>query len=360
MNFKKSIVPAALAVSIISSGVIVSNSALNVEAASNQQVSEEKKQQEARITNINVVNTMTLQITFNKPLAAEDVDPNNLENIKKQFEFNHDLSIVNVPRLKTGAKSTYIVPVTFQKDDARYKLSYKGQRVKTFEGTDEKIEIRNTKQVTNDTFELESFLEDGVVDYANVIEAYKAGRGDLAFELDRKNRDKDGKRYDIISSLRDRYVTVTGSNGDQFTANYVPFTQAADGRQAPKFRLPEGQTLKQGVTYKVTSKWADIDNRWFTAENIAPLKLQSAQAIDNKSFQITLDKDPRTELFAGRGVELQGEDGSTVKAQYRFSSRKGAVGIFDVQNAVLKSGVKYKVVPLNNWATAENVSFTAK
>ncbi|MEH6943000.1 hypothetical protein [Bacillus sp. JJ722] len=360
MTLTKRIVPVALAVSVISTGFMAYNQPLNVEASSNHVVKKEQEQQEAKITNIKALNTMTLQITFNQPLAAKDVDPNNLENIKKDFNFNGDLEIVNVPRLMTGAKSTYIVPVTIQEDDFMYTLNYKGQRVKYFEGTDEKLQIRNTQQVTNDTFELESFLEDGVVDYANVIEAYRNGRGDLAFALDKHNRDKDGKRYDIISSLRDRSVTVTGSNGDKFVANYVPFTQAADGRQAPKFRLPAGQTLKPGVTYKISSTWADIDHKTFVAKYVAPLTIQSAEAIDNKSIQIKLDKDPKMELFAGRSVQLRGNDGSNLQAQYRFSSRKGVVGVFDVTNGTLKSGVKYNVVPVNNWAKTSSVSFTAK
>lgn len=360
MNFKKRIIPAVLAVSVLSSGVVTVHPTVNVEAASKHITAQEKKQQEARINKINVLNTMTLQITFNKPLAAEDIDPNNLENIKKQFKFNHGMSIVNVPRLKTGAKRTYIVPVTIQKDDVKYRLSYKGQRVKSFEGTDQKIDFRKTQQVTNDTFEIESFLEDGVTDYANIIEAYRAGRGDLAFELNNRNRDENGKHFDIISSLRDRVVTITGNNGEQFVANYVPFTQATDGRQAPKFRLPLGQTLKPGVTYKVTSKWADIGNRTFTVQYIVPLTLQSAEAIDNKTFQIVLDKDPGMELFAGRSVQLKGEDGSILQAQYRNSSRKGAVGIFDMTNSTLKPNIKYTVVPLNNWATADSVSLIGK
>ena len=113
----------------------------------------------------------------------------------------------------TGAKSTYIVPTTFQEDDFIYTLSYKEQRNKVFEGTDEKVYVRNVEQVTNDTFTLESFQEDGVVDYANIIEAYRAGRGDLAFSLDGHNRDASGKRFDVISSLRDRFVTVRTSEG---------------------------------------------------------------------------------------------------------------------------------------------------
>lgn len=231
MKLRKRIVPAALALSVLSAGLVTIGEPLNADAASNKAVAE--NEQVVKITNIKPLNTMTLQITFNQPLAAADVDLNNLDAIKKHFTFNGDLEIVNVPRLMTGAKSTYIVPTTFQEDDFIYTLSYKEQRNKVFEGTDEKVYVRNVEQVTNDTFTLESFQEDGVVDYANIIEAYRAGRGDLAFSLDGHNRDASGKRFDVISSLRDRFVTVRTSEGEEFVANYVPFTQAADGRQAP-------------------------------------------------------------------------------------------------------------------------------
>ncbi|WP_193767051.1 hypothetical protein [Lysinibacillus parviboronicapiens] len=36
-------------------------------------------------------------------------------------------------------------------------------------------------------------------------------------------------------------------------------------------------------------------------------------AIDDKSLQVTLDKDPGMELFAGRNVALQAEDGKVSK-----------------------------------------------
>lgn len=361
MNIKKRIVPVVLAVSVISSGVALYQPTTVAEAARNQAVMQEKQQQEAKVTNINVLNTMTLQITFNKPLATEDIDPNNLETIKKDFNLSNGLSIVNVPRLKTGAKSTYIVPVTIQEDDVLYTVSYKGQRIKSFKGTDEKIEIRQTEQVSNDTFELESFLEDGVTDYGNIIAAYRASRGDLAFQLNHRSKDGEGEHFEVISSLRDRAVTIKGSNGEQFVAKYVPFTQATDGRQAPKFRLPEGKTLKPGVTYSVSSQWAELKNDTFTARYIAPLNIQSAEAIDNRSIKISLDKNPKNELFAGRTVQLRSNDGSVVQAQYRFSSRSGEVGIFDVtNNDTLKSGATYTVVPTNNWATAHKVTFTIR
>ena len=361
MKLRKRIVPAALALSVLSAGLVTFGEPLNADAASNKAVAAAENEQVAKITNIKPLNTMTLQITFNQPLAAADVDLNNLDAIKKHFIFNGDLEIVNVPRLMTGSKSTYIVPVTFQEDDFIYTLSYKEQRNKVFEGTDEKVFVRNVEQVTNDTFTLEAFQEDGVVDYANIIEAYRAGRGNLAFSLDRQNRDASGKRFDIISSLRDRYVTVKTSEGEEFVANYVPFTQAADGRQASQFRLPAGQTLKPGVTYRVYSQWAEIDVKSFVAKEIAPFVLQSAKAIDDKSFELQLTNDPQSDLLAGRSVELKGNDGSTLQAQYRYSSRKGAVGIFDLANGgTLKANVSYTVVPLNNWATATNVVLQGK
>jgi len=361
MKLRKRIVPTALALSVLSAGLVTFNEPLTVEAAGNHAVAGAKNEQVAKITNIKSLNTMTLQITFNQPLAAEDVDPNNLEAIKKQFIFNGDLEIVNVPRLMTGSKSKYIVPVTFQEDDYIYKLSYKEQRNKIFEGTDEKVFVRNVAQVTNDTFILESFQEDGVVDYANIIEAYRAGRGNLAFSLDRHNRDASGKRFDIISSLRDRYVTVKSSEGEEFVANYVPFTQAADGKQAPQFRLPEGKKLKPGVTYRINSEWAEIDEKSLLAKEMVPFTIQSAKAVDNKSFELQLTNDPQSDLFAGRSVELRGNDGSSLQAQYRYSSRKGAVGIFDIVNGgTFKANVNYTVVPLNNWATATNIVLKAK
>ncbi|WP_342546362.1 hypothetical protein [Lysinibacillus sp. FSL K6-4013] len=361
MKLRKRIVPAALALSVLSAGLVTIGEPLNADAASNKAVAVAENEQVAKITNIKPLNTMTLQITFNQPLAAADVDLNHLDAIKKHFTFNGDLEIVNVPRLMTDAKSTYIVPTTFQEDDFIYTLSYKEQRNKVFEGTDEKVYVRNVEQVTNDTFTLESFQEDGVVDYANIIEAYRAGRGDLAFSLDGHNRDASGKRFDVISSLRDRFVTVRTSEGEEFVANYVPFTQAADGRQAPQFRLPAGKLLKPGVTYRVYAQWAEIDVKSFVAKEIAPFTLQSAKAMDEKSFELQLRNDPQSDLLAGRSVALKGNDGSTLQAQYRYSSRKGAVGIFDLTNGgTLKANVSYTVIPLNNWATATNVVLQGK
>ncbi|MDZ5605549.1 hypothetical protein U2I54_00085 [Bacillus pseudomycoides] len=365
MRKMKFLVPAMIGFTVMVTGCAQGETKAETKAEAKQETKQEakkeKKQQEAQITKLQPLNATTLQLTFSKPLSEEEVKLENLEAIKKNFAFDNGLEIVNVPRLKTGATSTYIVPVTVQKLGTKYKLSYKGGKKEKFEESTEKINVRQAKQVTNDTFEIESFLEDGVTDYANIIEAYKAGRGDQAFQLDEENKDKEGKQYQIISSLRDRKVMITSSSGEEIVAGYVPFTQAADGRQAPKFRLPAGQTLQPGMTYTITSDWATVKNPMFTAETIAPLVIQSVEAIDNKSIQIALENDPNMELFAGRKVELQSEDGNKLEAQYRFSSRKGAVGIFDLQNgAMLQSGKKYTVVPMNEWATANQVTFVAK
>ncbi|MBC1500898.1 LPXTG cell wall anchor domain-containing protein [Listeria weihenstephanensis] len=305
---------------------------------------------------IESLNAMTLQIIFPEALPADEVADSNLDAIKKNFVFSDGLSIVNVPRLKSGSKSTYIVPVTIQEPGKTYTLSYKGTPVETFVGSDAKINIRNTAQVTNDTFELESFQADGVVDYANIIAAYAGGRGDQAFVIDDANRDVAGKQYQVISSLRDRSVTITGDNGEVFTANYVPFTQASDRRQAPKFRLAAGEKLTPGVTYTVSSNWTNVQNASFVAKEIAPLVIADVAGIDAKSFELTLDKDPEMDLLAGRQVELRGADGTTLIAQYRYSSRQGMTGIFDLMDGELKEDIVYTIVPLNNWATATNVT----
>ncbi|KGL38792.1 hypothetical protein BMT55_07330 [Listeria newyorkensis] len=305
---------------------------------------------------IESLNAMTLQIIFPEALSANEVADSNLDAIKKNFVFSDGLSIVNVPRLKSGSKSTYIVPVTVQEPGKTYTLSYKGTPVETFVGSSAKINMRDSAQVTNDTFEIESFQADGVVDYANIIAAYAGGRGDQAFVIDDDNRDASGKQFQVISSLRDRSVTLTGTNGDVYTANYVPFTQASDRRQAPKFRLPVGEKLTPGVTYTITSDWADVANASFTAKEIAPLVIAKAEAIDTKSFELTLAKDPGMDLLAGRQVELKSADGTTLVAQYRYSSRQGTTGIFDLVSGELAKDTVYTITPLNDWATATNVT----
>jgi hypothetical protein len=364
MNMKKKakiLSPVLLGLTLVVTGCTTGNTSENKTEPKQEQTQEQKATQNAvQMKELQPLNAMTLQVTFAEGLPKEDVDAKNLDAIKKHFVFDNGMSIVNVPQLKTGSTNTYIVPVTIQKPGTTYTLSYKGGEKQTFKASEEKINVRQTKQVTNDTFEIESSREDGVTDYANIIEAYKAGRGNQGFQLNDENKDANGKQYQVISSLRDREVTLTSDKGETIKAKYVPFTQASDRRQAPKFRLAAGTVLTHGAKYTVSSDWATLKNPTFTASAIAPLTIKSAEAIDGKSFQVTLDKDPGMELFAGRSVELQAEDGSKVQAQYRFSSRKGAVGIFDVKDATLKAGAKYKVVPANNWATAENVTLAAK
>ncbi|EON72128.1 hypothetical protein [Lysinibacillus sphaericus] len=361
MNKKlKMMTPILLGATLMLTGCNFLNKQAEPKQAQQEQETSQQAKEVAQIMQIQALNAMTLQVTFSEALTEEAVKVENLDAIKKDYTFNHNLSIVNVPRLKIGSQSTYIVPVTVQQSDTTYTLSYKGGEAQIFEGSDEKINVSQTKQVTNDTFEIESFKEQGVTDYANIIEAYREARGDQSFQVNDENKDESGKQYQVISSLRDRVVTLTADDGEEMQASYVLFTQAADGRQAPKFRLPEGRTLRPGVQYTVTSDWATVANPTFTATEIAPLTIKAVEPIDDKSFQVTLDKDPGMELFAGRSVELQGEDGKKIQAKYRYSSRKGAVGIFDVKEGTLKSGGTYRVEPLNNWATAANLTLKAK
>ncbi|MFJ7920935.1 hypothetical protein ACIQ6U_14370 [Lysinibacillus fusiformis] len=98
MKLRKRIVPAALALSVLSAGLVTFSEPLNADAAGQTVVAAAINEQEARITKVKPLNTMTLQVTFTQPLAAADIDPNNLEAIKKDFNFNGNLEIVNVPR----------------------------------------------------------------------------------------------------------------------------------------------------------------------------------------------------------------------------------------------------------------------
>lgn len=300
------IAPILLGVTLTLTGCNLFNKQAEPELVQTLHETQKEGQSAPQITALQPLNVMTLQVTFSEPLPEEDTVIENLDAIKSNFNFDNNLSIVNIPRLKIGAKSTYLVPVTIQNPGTTYSLSYKGGEKQTFKGSDEKINASQTKQVTNDTFEIESFKKEGVTDYSNIIEAYKAARGDLSFQVNDENKDEKGKQYQIISSLRDRVVTLTANNGEEMKANYVLFTQAADGRQAPKFRLPEGQTLKPGMKYIVTSDWATIKNPTFVATQIPPLTIKSVEPIDSKSFQITLDKDPGMELFGRTKCTITG------------------------------------------------------
>jgi len=311
----------------------------------------------AEVTSVKALNPVTLEVTFSAPLTAADV---NLDQAKKNFTFDNDMALLNVPQLKNGAVSTYIVPVTVQAPGKTYTMSYKGKTAGTFEAVTNKIPTGTTRQVTSDTFEIETLLKDGTADYGYVVEAYYGSRNGQELTLDENNR-ANGKTYAIISSLRDKSVTITPEGGQPIEAKYVPFTQATDGRQAPKYRLPAGETLKPGVTYTVSSDWSTIAEPTFKAESAAPLVIQSATAINETSVEIVLNADPRDELFALRSVTLTAEDGTAVTAMYKFQSRKGAAGTFDLTNgAKLAPNTTYKVTASGDWASADQVTVTTK
>ncbi|NQX69449.1 S-layer homology domain-containing protein [Paenibacillus alba] len=301
-----------------------------------------------QVTKLQALNAITLQVTFSAPIPTTELE---LEPASKNFVFDNGLAISNVPRLKTGSTSTYLIPVPTQKAGTTYSLTYKGQPAGTFTASTEKIALKSTDQVTNDVFEVESHLADGVADYGYVIAAYSKSRPG-AFIVDETNK-YNGTTYQILSSMRTRQVQITPQGGVPMTANYLLFTQATDGRQAPKFILPDGATFKPGVTYTVSADWATIANPTFTAKEIAPLAIQSAAAVDAKTVAVTLSEDPKDEIFVSRRVSLTAADGTVLTAEYTLTSRKGAVGTFALlNNAQLVPGTAYTVAPVGNWATA--------
>ncbi|WP_169086541.1 S-layer homology domain-containing protein [Paenibacillus sp. PL91] len=314
-----------------------------------------KPSADAKVVQVKSLNTITLEVTFSQPLTAEDAS---LDQAQKNFSFNGGLSLLNVPQLKTGSISTYIVPTTPQKAGTAYELTYKGEAAATVAGSGEKIEMSSVGQVSFDTFEVVSELSKGITDYGNVISAYSAGRAATAFILD-ENNSYNGKTYEIISSMRSKQVTITPEGGEPMVATYVLFTQATDGRQAPKFRLPAGEVLKPGVKYTVTSEWGNIASSSFVAKEMAPLEMESAKALNETSLELTLKADPKDELFAVRSIELTAADGSKLTATYKLTSRKGATAIFDLANgSKLAAGMTYKITAVSPWAVGDDITVT--
>lgn len=308
---------------------------------------------QARIESIKQLNNMTLVIIFDKPLTAEDEV---FAKSRTDFAFSGGLTLTNMPRLKTGSVATYIVPTSVQQAGEAYSLTYKGQDAGSFKGSDVKVNMTQVRQVTNDTFEIEALKEKGVVDYGYIISAYSAGRGANAFILNDQEQ-ADGKTYQIISSMQARQVTITPENGEPIIAKYVPFTQSTDGRQEPKFRLPEGQILKPGVTYTVTSEWANIEHASFAAKSFGSLVVESARVASDSAIEVTLAQDPGDELFSGRSVSLTAPDGHVLTATYKYSSRKGATGVFELANGEkLISGTIYTLNPVGDWSVASSVT----
>jgi hypothetical protein len=313
--------------------------------------------EQAKITSVRALNAITLIVTFDKPLTATDEV---FAKAKEDFGFNNGLALTNMPRLKTGSATTYIVPTSVQQAGTTYNLTYKGQNAGSFVGSRTKLDMTTANQVTNDTFEVEALQANGVVDYGYIISAYSGGRGANAFVLN-DSEQANGTTYQIIPSMQARQVTITPEGGQPTIAKYVPFTQSTDGKQEAKYRLPEGQTLTPGVRYTVTSDWAKIANPSFVAKEFAPLQVTGAEAVSETSINVSLSQDPGDELFSGRNVELTAPNGDKLVASYKYSSRKGAVGVFDLtQNKKLSVGITYSVTPVGPWATSSAVTLTMK
>jgi len=307
----------------------------------------------AKIVSIKALNKITLEVTFDAPLTLED---ESTVAANENFAFDKGLKLVNQPRLKTGAIATYIVPVQTMAPGTTYTTNYKGLNTHSVEASAEMISLKGVRQVTSDTFEVDSFREDGVIDYGYVISAYSAGRGANAAVLDENNR-YNGQEMQLISSLATRQATLTPEGGEPITVNYVGYTQSTDGKQEPKFRLPAGEVLQPGVTYTVTSDWFELENNTFIAQAIDPLTIQSVTKVDSATLHVTLTEDPGDELFAYRSIQLKGSDGTTLTAQYKVQTRNGAVGVFELQNNdKLAAGVDYEITPVGSWAIADQVT----
>lgn len=311
------------------------------------------RSESAKIVSIKALNKITLEVTFDAPLTLEDEAT---AAANENFAFDKDLKLVNQPRLKTGAIATYIVPVQTMTQGTTYTTNYKGINTHSVEANGEMISLKDVRQVTSDTFEVDSFREDGVIDYGYVISAYSGGRGANSAVLDDNNQ-YNGQAMQIISSLATRQATLTPEGGEPITVNYVGYTQSTDGKQEPKFRLPAGEVLQPGVKYTVTSDWFELKNNTFTAQAIEPLTIQSVTKVDSSSLHVTLTEDPGDELFAYRSIELKGSDGTALTAQYKVQTRNGAVGVFELQNnGKLAAGVDYVITPVGSWAVANQVT----
>lgn len=311
----------------------------------------------AQIESVRALNKITLEVTLDHPMTIED---ETTAAAQSNFVFDNGLKLVNQPRLKTGSIATYILPVVTMKPGTEYTLVYKGKQTFKVAASGESIQLKGTRQVTNDTFEVDSLREDGVIDYGYIISAYAGGRGANAIVLEQDNKYKD-KAMQIISSLATRQATLTPEGGAPITVNYVGFTQSTDGKQEPKFRLPSGTTLKEGVKYSVTSDWFELADNTFIAHQIEPLKIASAANIDGVSISVSLSADPGDELFAYRSVQLKAVNGEVLTAQYRVQTRKGETGVFDILNGgKLAAGTTYEVIPVGDWAVADKVELEMK
>ncbi|GGG70928.1 S-layer homology domain-containing protein [Paenibacillus radicis (ex Gao et al. 2016)] len=314
------------------------------------------RKETAQIQSIKALNAITFEVTFDAPLTLADEET---AAATENFAFDNGLKLNNQPRLKTGSIATYIVPVQTMKADTMYTLNYKGKQTFKVDSSSQKMKLNATRQVASDTFEVDSFRIDGVIDYGYLISAYAGGRGANAVVMG-ENNTLDGKPMQIISSLASRQAVLTPEGGEPMTVNYVGFTQSTDGKQEPKFRLPAGKTLQPGMKYSVSSDWFTLANDSFVAGTIEPLVIDSVSQADSATLNVTLKADPMDELFAYRSIQLKGSDGTTLTAQYKVQSRKGAIGIFEIQNGgKLAAGLSYEVTPVGSWATASGVSFTA-
>ncbi|MFF2482249.1 hypothetical protein [Paenibacillus sp. NPDC058071] len=294
------------------------------------------------------LNAIALQVKW--PQSLDD------DEAAKSWRFDGGLEVRQPPLRMTGSASTYLVPTTVQEAGKTYRLSYPGGEPVSFTSNAEPVAFWSVKQTAYDTVELISDLEEGVTDYHNVVQKYAGKRNGLDFTLAENN--KRGERpFAIIPSLRGLSITLTPAKGESVKAYYVPFTQATDGRQAPKFRLPEGQELTPGMKYRVFADWATIRKAELRGKSIKPLAVVAARPIDERTLVLHLKLDPKDEATASRELRLTDPAGAMIKARYRPHSRYGPIVLFDLApGARMEPNISYKLTQLGKWASFHSIA----
>lgn len=124
--------------------------------------------------------------------------------------------------------------------------------------------------------------------------------------------------------------------------------------------MAEGIVLKPGTTYTITSDWASIAHNRLKAVTISPLATKAVKQVNPARLKVELSIDPNDEVFASRSIVLTAPNGHQVTATYLASSRKGAIGVFELRpGTTLSAGTVYTVKPVKMWAKATNVKLKA-
>ncbi|QGG57759.1 MULTISPECIES: hypothetical protein [Paenibacillus] len=202
---------------------------------------------------------VSLQLSFSKPLAPEE-----LEAAPAYLKLSGGLQVTGCPRLKNGSRASYIVPTSLQQPGKRYACAFRGGDKLGFRAGVDRIFFRRAVACAYDTVELAASLGDAVVDVGRVTEAVRPEFAGSGFELSADNV-FEGRYYQIVPPLDGLTVQISPERGQTLEATYIPGTQLASARQAPRFRLPAGFAFTSGQRYAVSAEWARIGQDEFTA-----------------------------------------------------------------------------------------------